>query len=342
MSSEEKANTDMVPGGVHFSADDNFLGMEEAKQEELHEAAEAEEEEVTDGTSPKEKNRARQNKPGVGGLSLASERWDLNNKGYLTSTQNLLRRADTDGTGALTADQLREFVSQHTSLKAKIRSIRRLLSAATLLIAIFFAGGVVATVFAVRGSKDTSVSGVGIMTAKDSGVPIAVNTNEVTVPLAALAFLPDYVATNIEKMRFMSEDGNTMYHHTVVAVDVTKETRVEVSMATGATAIWEGGMVNFNLKDGTAWDKCPFCEDCAATNVIYTEEVLSGLQKFKSHQTTHGRHLQQCDSHDPTFCDQYLSSSIEEYMGCLMHFARTGCFSAPSSSPSSAPSSKDE
>ena len=117
----------------------------------------------------------------------------------------------------------------------------------------------------VEASKDTVIEVCTLFS--NSHEPLATNTNEVYVPLGALAFLPDEVASKVKEVSFKSEDGETTHYSAVLGLLVSPSSRVTIKTATEDVLEWSGGnSFTVTLKDGTSWMLGGGCGKCFAVN----------------------------------------------------------------------------
>jgi len=219
-------------------------------------------------------------------LSVVSKKWDAANKGFLTEEERALRNLDTEGTGALTAQQLSSFAEQYCALRKENKQIKRGLVCLAILAVILFVGTVVASVVAIKASRDTATDReTGVMRASGTDSPVSVNTNELALPLAAIPFLPADVAEHVKTLSFAGPTDGVRYLRNVQAIDVVRSARLVVKTTDGDTLVWpsaEGakGELAVTLADGTSWNLSAQCTNCVATNVLATEENEQGIDTF--------------------------------------------------------------
>jgi hypothetical protein len=233
------------------------------------------------------------NSPSVGtpdGLRIA----DL---GEAEAVQDALKAFDVDGDGTIDAQELVRAAELYQNSKKTNSLLRKGIIGLTFgFIAL---AGVVGglTYGIVETSKDTVIEGRALVTKSHESV--STNTNEVAVPLGALAFLPGEVASKVKEISFTSEDGETAYHGAVIGIEVSPSSRVAVKTATEDTMEWTGGdSFTVTLKDGTSWTLGANCGVCSAVNVFATEEILEGLEDYGFISESDGRRLSRCHQGD--------------------------------------------
>ena len=114
-------------------------------------------------------------------MSFVSQQYDVEGKGFLSKDQQMLRNLDTDGDGRLDASELEPFVKAHNNLRKdndKLRRNQKFLGATTVVFGIIT---IIATVVAIRASKDTVVSPDGLLASKDSGLPVITRSRGVSI-----------------------------------------------------------------------------------------------------------------------------------------------------------------
>ena len=98
----------------------------------------------------------------------------------------------------------------------------------------------------------------GSMLSTPYGDAISVNTNEISIPVATLAFAPGYVAANLATISFGSANDDTLYHRRVQSVDVVQDTSVIVKTTAGDVLSYTGGStLQITLADSTNWNFVP-------------------------------------------------------------------------------------
>ena len=89
----------------------------------------------------------------------------------------------------------------------------------------------------VEESKDAVIEGLNLFT--KSHEPLATNTNEVSVPLGALSFLPDEVASKVKEVSFKSEDGESTHYYAVLGLLVSPSSHITIKTATEDVLEWD-------------------------------------------------------------------------------------------------------
>jgi hypothetical protein len=228
------------------------------------------------------------------GLSVVSKKWDADNKGFLSEEERALRNLDTEGTGTLTAKQLSSFTDQYAALRKENKQIKRRLTRLTVTLVVAFALTIAlmitVAVLASRLRQTDVDSESGVMMAKGTDTPVSVKANEVSVPLAALPFLPYYVVEHVTTIDFTGADGwgvenSTIYHRSVAAIDIVSSARLVITTTVGDTLVWPSAdgdedELTVTLADGTSMTQSSMCSKCAATNVLFTEEIEQGVDAF--------------------------------------------------------------
>jgi len=114
-------------------------------------------------------------------LSTVSRFYDVEDKGYLTSDQQMLRNLDTDGDGKLDAKELAPFLKRHNELRDDNKKLKRnqmILGATTILFGIIT---IVTTIIAIRASKDTIVNSEGLLAEKGTGRAVVTQSKGVSI-----------------------------------------------------------------------------------------------------------------------------------------------------------------
>ena len=114
-------------------------------------------------------------------LSVVSQQYEVEGKGYLTDGQLLLRKLDTDGDGKLDPHELVPLLEIHQSLKrdnAQLRTNQWLLGGTTILLGLLT---IIATIVAIREAKDTIISTDGALQSKSTGQPIITQSRGVSI-----------------------------------------------------------------------------------------------------------------------------------------------------------------
>jgi protoporphyrinogen oxidase len=114
-------------------------------------------------------------------LSTVSKFYDVEGKGYLTSDQQMLRNLDTDGDGKLNAKEIIPFLARHNELRSDNKKLKRnqmMLGATTILFGIVT---IVATIIAIRASKDTIINSEGLLAEKGTGRAVVTQSKGVSI-----------------------------------------------------------------------------------------------------------------------------------------------------------------
>jgi len=224
---------------------------------------------------------ARKREGSVRRYSEVSEALAISN--FPQSIQGLLGEAfDENGDGHIGTAELVAAANEHINTKTKNTLLRKGLCVAVVLAVLMIAFNAGLTAGIIKANKDTHVEGRNLMANGEKG-PVSVGTNEVTLTLAAIPFIPAESASHINDLSFTSEDEETVYHRRTRTIDVKKDSAVTITTTAGDTISWtaDGGTdLDITLADGTAWSLCMFCTDCTAANVYATPEVLEGLEMF--------------------------------------------------------------
>lgn len=113
--------------------------------------------------------------------------------------------------------------------------------------------------------------------------PVAVSTNEVSVPLGALPFLPESAVSHIDNLSFASKDGVSTYHRKTKSVDIQSKRSLVLKTFDDDTIKWsvdDGPFISITLKDGSSWTKNIGCVACTAANVYSTPAIVVGMEEF--------------------------------------------------------------
>jgi len=203
---------------------------------------------------------------------------------FPTELQPTLTEAfDADGDGFIDSSELLAAAQLHKETKYVNSLLRKGLLVAGVLTAALIAvmGGL--TYGIVDASKETVTEGRALMT-KGTHEPVSVETNQVTLSLGNLPFVPADVISKIDDVSFMAEDSDVQYFRKVVSIDVTSEDGFVLKTAMGDKITWniaDGDELTISLEDGTSWNKHIACSACTATNVFASAEVLEGIAKFE-------------------------------------------------------------
>ena len=119
---------------------------------------------------------------------------------------------------------------------------------------------------------------------KGTHEPVSVGTNEISLSLGNLPFVPSDVLSKINDVSFMAEDSGIEYFRKVDSIDVTSEDGFVLETTKGDKITWnvdDGTELTISLVDGTSWNKHVACSACTAINVFASTEVLEGIAKFE-------------------------------------------------------------
>ncbi len=135
----------------------------------------------------------------------------------------------------------------------------------------------------VTATKDTKVEGRALMTVNQE--PLSVSTNEVSIPLGAIAFLPFDVPGKISNIYFSSASGEDHYYRATKSIDIHQDKSTILTTTAGDVLSWnvedEGGFfVNIELASGETWSKEAACSSCTATNVFATKEIVQSMNSY--------------------------------------------------------------
>jgi len=137
---------------------------------------------------------------------------------------------------------------------------------------------------AMEAVKDTKFND-GYMVNKDTNEPVATNVNYLSLPLVAIAFLPDDVVAKINDVTVVEtlDDGSKTSHHlNVGSISVQKETSFEIKTSLGNVLSWDSEDAEriIATANGSLFDVDVFCSCCSALSVIKTVEIEEQLQKI--------------------------------------------------------------
>lgn len=204
---------------------------------------------------------------------------------------------DKDGDGVIDCQELVEAANIYTQTKATNSLLRKgVFFVATLSVGLV--GAIAGLTYGiVDANKDTSVDGRVLMTKQQD--PISVSTNEVTLSLGTLPFLPFEVTSKVTDVAFGSELNeneieNKMYFRKILSIDIIPDAGLELETTAGDLITWgieNSAVVTVTLKDGTSWTKNVACTQCTAVNVYSNSEILEGLKNFEEATGVDGRRL---------------------------------------------------
>ena len=204
---------------------------------------------------------------------------------------------DKDGDGVIDCQELVEAANIYTQTKATNSLLRKgVFFVATLSVGLV--GAIAGLTYGiVDANKDTSVDGRVLMTKQQD--PISVSTNQVTLSLGTLPFVPFEVTSKVTDVAFGSELNeneveNKMYFGKILSIDIIPDAGLELETTAGDLITWgieNSAVITVTLKDGTSWTKCVACTQCTAVNVFSNSEVLEGLKNFEEATGVDGRRL---------------------------------------------------
>lgn len=185
---------------------------------------------------------------------------------------------DTDGDGMITTTELADAALAQKTLKAQNSLFRR---------GLIFTSGVAVAMVAVMGgmtygiidaSKDTVVDGRALLT--KNAEPVSVNTNEVSLPLGALGWMPNEI---VAKITGITMGTDTTYHRTKKSIDVEPNKSFLLTTLDGDTIRFdseEADAIHITLADGTTWSNPSDCSQCSAFNVVADQDIMSLLDEY--------------------------------------------------------------
>lgn len=223
----------------------------------------------------------------------------LSIENFPNEVQGTLSEAfDKDGDGVIDCQELVEAANIYTHTKATNSLLRKgVFFVATLSVGLV--GAIAGLTYGiVDANKDTSIDGRVLMTKQQD--PISVSTNEVTISLGTLPFLPFEVTSKVTDVAFGSELNeneieNKMYFRKILSIDIIPDAGIELETTAGDLITWgieNSAVITVTLKDGTSWTKDMACTHCTAVNVYYSNsEILEGLKNFEEATGVDGRRL---------------------------------------------------
>lgn len=225
----------------------------------------------------------------------------LSIENFPNEVQGTLSEAfDKDGDGVIDCQELVEAANIYTQTKATNSLLRKgVFFVATLSVGLV--GAIAGLTYGiVDANKDTSVDGRVLMTKQQD--PISVSTNQVTLSLGTLPFVPFEVTSKVTDVAFGSELNeneieNKMYFRKILSIDIIPDAGLELETTAGDLITWEienSSVITVTLKDGTSWTKDVACTQCTAVNVFSNSEVLEGLKNFEEATGVDGRRLNRC------------------------------------------------
>ena len=222
----------------------------------------------------------------------------LSIENFPNEVQGTLSEAfDKDGDGVIDCQELVEAANIYTQTKATNSLLRKgVFFVATLSVGLV--GAIAGLTYGiVDANKDTSVDGRVLMTKQQD--PISVSTNEVTLSLGTLPFVPFEVTSKVTDVAFGSELNeneieNKMYFRKILSIDIIPDAGLELETTAGDLITWgieNSSVITVTLKDVTYWTKDVTCTQCTAVNVYSNSEVLEGLKNFEEATGVDGRRL---------------------------------------------------
>lgn len=115
------------------------------------------------------------------GMSVVSRKYDVEDKGFLTEEQQMLRNLDSKGTGQLTPEQLAPLMNSYKELMKENAKNSRLIKILFAVVVVLGVGTIVASVLAANYAKDTSVSSDGALVKKGSDQAVITTSQGVSV-----------------------------------------------------------------------------------------------------------------------------------------------------------------
>jgi hypothetical protein len=199
-----------------------------------------------------------------------------------------IAQMDRDGDGGIDGDEL--YSAMIDVSKAAVHADKKnrnyrhiiygLIGFSVLLTGAVFGTSIAAAYLA----KDTQVNNNRALLTMD-GQPVGINTNEVDIPLGAIAFMPTKYLGNMDQVTLKDLDG--AYHNRAKqAISIVPEKSLTLWTTSGDKVTWDindqddGKYVNIELQDGTKWRMPAACAACTATSVVSNESVMNSLDDF--------------------------------------------------------------
>lgn len=198
---------------------------------------------------------------------------------------------DIDGDGEISREELIRAAEVYRDSVRSVSRMTKIIVALTALLALVVGCNGGLTYAIIEATKEYTVKGTMLST--PYGDAISVNTNEISIPVATLAFAPGYVAANLAAISFGSANDDTLYHRRVQSVDVVQDTSVIVKTTAGDVLSYTGGStLQITLADSTNWNKQASCTRCSSLNVHLTPELDAAIDKaVQAFGTPNGRKL---------------------------------------------------
>lgn len=114
-------------------------------------------------------------------LSRQSQKWDTNNKGFLSKSERLVKEVDKDGKGYLNQEEARALGSKINELSEENSKIRKILCFVIVLVILLCGATITATYFAIVENQQTVVDENGRLASADGGAEVAVKAQGVKV-----------------------------------------------------------------------------------------------------------------------------------------------------------------
>eukprot|EP00980_Cylindrotheca_fusiformis_P015774 scaffold4586_cov133-Cylindrotheca_fusiformis.AAC.1 len=115
-----------------------------------------------------------------GRLSQQSQRWDTNNKGYLSKSERHAKEFDKDGKGYLDQEEARSLGRKIAELNDENNKIRRILVFMIMLVIVLCGATIASTYFAIKANQETKVDDNGRLVSTD-GAEVSVKTQGIKV-----------------------------------------------------------------------------------------------------------------------------------------------------------------
>ena len=215
---------------------------------------------------------------GKGGRRDAETGTAIPLEGLPEEVRERLLAFDVDGDGHISRDELIRAAEVY---RDSVRSVRRMTKIIIALTAVLAAvvgciGGL--TYGIIEATKETKVEGSMLTT--PYGDAVSVNTNQISIPVAALAFMPAEVASNLDNIGFSSVDDTTLYYRRVKSVNVVTDASVVVETTAGDVLTYTGGeTISIQLAAGASWNKRAACTKCSSLNVHVNAEIDKAIDK---------------------------------------------------------------
>eukprot|EP00980_Cylindrotheca_fusiformis_P030666 scaffold25196_cov191-Cylindrotheca_fusiformis.AAC.1 len=117
----------------------------------------------------------------LGSLSQQSQKWDTDNKGYLSKSERHAKEFDKDGKGYLDQDEARYLGRKIAELNEENNKIRRILLFVILLVIVLCGATIASTYFAIKANRETKVDDNGRLVSVNGGAEVSVKTQGIKV-----------------------------------------------------------------------------------------------------------------------------------------------------------------